>query len=333
MRRVAVLGAGSWGTAFAALLADAGNEVRLWARRPELAREIQAARVNVAYLPDLLLPTEVTVTSDAEQALAGADVVVLAVPSQRLREQLERWIDLIPPDAVLVSLSKGVELGTQLRMTQVIEQVTGVPAERIAVVSGPNLAREIAAKQPAASVVASSSAATAELVAEVCTTPYFRLYTDTDVAGCELGGATKNVVAVAVGIAEGLGFGDNTKATIITRGLAETVRLGVALGAQAPTFSGLAGVGDLIATCMSPLSRNHRVGVALGRGETLQSIVASTNQTAEGVASCESILALAAQVGVDMPICEAVVAVVHDGQQPALMADALMARERKPEKT
>ncbi|MDO5711029.1 MAG: NAD(P)H-dependent glycerol-3-phosphate dehydrogenase [Micrococcales bacterium] len=333
MRRVAVLGAGSWGTAFAAVLADAGNQVRLWARRPELAQEIATTRVNAAYLPDLRLPKEVAATSEAAQALAGADVVVLAVPAQRLREHLVEWAPFVRDAAVVVSLSKGVELGTQLRMTQVIERVTGARSERLAVISGPNLAREIAAKQPAASVVASTRVGTADLVAEVCTTPYFRLYTDTDVVGCELGGATKNVVAVAVGIAEGLGFGDNTKATIITRGLAETVRLGVALGADAHTFSGLAGVGDLIATCMSPLSRNHRVGVALGRGESLGSIVSAMNQTAEGVASCESILALAGSVGVDMPICEAVVAVVHDGQQPALIGDALMARERKPEKT
>ncbi len=333
MRHVAVLGAGSWGTAFSAVLADAGNEVRLWARRPEVAAAITETRVNAGYLPGLELPEEVSATSDPAQALAGADLVVLAIPSQRLREHLVQWAPLIPDEAVVISLMKGVELGTQQRMTQVIAQTAGIPDERLAVISGPNLAREIAARQPAASVVASTWIGTADLVAEVCTTPYFRLYTDTDVVGCELGGATKNVVAVAVGIAEGLGFGDNTKATIITRGLAETVRLGVALGAQAPTFSGLAGVGDLIATCMSPLSRNHRVGVGLGKGESLADIVSRTNQTAEGVTSCESILALAGSVGVEMPICEAVVAVVHDGQRPDLIGDALMARERKPEKT
>lgn len=332
MRRVAVFGTGSWGTAFAGVLADAGNEVRLWGRRPELVERINETRVNSDYLPDLVLPDEVEATSDPEHALEGADLVVLAVPSQRLRDNLASWSGLAASGAPIVSLMKGIELGTSLRMTQVIGEVTGVGPERLAVVSGPNLAREIAARQPAASVVASASQHTADLVAEACATPYFRPYTDTDVVGCELGGATKNVVAVAVGIAEGMGMGDNTKATIITRGLAETVRLGVALGAQPGTFSGLAGVGDLIATCMSPLSRNHRVGVGLGQGGSLADVVAATKQTAEGVTSCESILALAQRVGVEMPICEAVVAIVHDGHRPQLIADALMARERKREK-
>lgn len=332
MRRVAVFGTGSWGTAFAAVLADAGNEVRLWGRRAALVEAINTTRVNADYLPDLVLPQEIEATDDPAQALAGADLVVLAVPSQRLRENLTGWAGLIGPDVSIVSLMKGIELGTSLRMTEVVQQVTGADPARLAVVSGPNLAREIAAKQPAASVVASGSQHTADLVAETCATPYFRPYTDTDVVGCELGGATKNVVAVAVGIAEGMGLGDNTKATVITRGLAETVRLGVALGAQPDTFSGLAGVGDLIATCMSPLSRNHRVGVGLGRGESLADVVAATRQTAEGVTSCESILALAQRVGVEVPICESVVAIVHDGQRPRLIADALMARERKREK-
>ncbi|GAB98020.1 glycerol-3-phosphate dehydrogenase (NAD(P)+) [Kineosphaera limosa] len=333
MRRVAVFGTGSWGTAFSAVLADAGNDVRLWGRRPELIETINSTRINADYLPDLRLSPQIEATTDSAYALDGADLIVLAVPSQKLRENLAQWGDLAATGAPIVSLMKGIELGTQLRMTQVIGEVTGVPQELLAVLSGPNLAREIAAKHPAASVVAASSAATAELVAEACATPYFRPYTDLDVVGAELGGATKNVVAVAVGIAEGMGLGDNTKATIITRGLAETVRLGVALGAQPGTFSGLAGVGDLIATCMSPLSRNHRVGVGLGQGDSLEEVVARTRQTAEGVTSCESILALAHSVGVDVPICEGVVAIVHDGQRPALMADALMARERKPEKT
>lgn len=332
MRRVAVFGTGSWGTAFSAVLADAGNDVRLWGRRADLVAGINATRVNADYLPDLVLPEEIEATDDPAYALDGADLVVLAVPSQRLRDNLAVWAPLIPREAVVVSLMKGIELGTSLRMTQVIAQVADVETERLAVVSGPNLAREIAAKQPAASVVASPRQQTADLVAEMCATPYFRPYTDTDVVGCELGGATKNVVAVAVGVAEGMGLGDNTKATVITRGLAETVRLGAALGAQPDTFSGLAGVGDLIATCMSPLSRNHRVGVGLGRGGSLADVVAETKQTAEGVTSCESILALAQRVGVEVPICEAVVAIVHDGQRPQLIADALMARERKREK-
>ncbi len=332
MRRVAVFGTGSWGTAFSAVLADAGNEVRLWGRRRELAEAIQQTRVNADYLPDLVLPDQVEATADAAYALDGADMVVLAVPSQRLRDNLAAWPWPTGCRAPIVSLMKGVELGTSLRMSQVIADVTGATPDRLVVVSGPNLAREIAAQQPAASVVACADRHTAEFVAETCATPYFRTYTDTDVVGAELGGATKNVVAVAVGIAEGMGLGDNTKATIITRGLAETVRLGVALGAQPGTFSGLAGVGDLIATCMSPLSRNHRVGVGLGRGESLADVVAALKQTAEGVTSSESVLALGQAHGVDMPICEAVVAIVHHGYRPQLIADALMARERKPEK-
>ncbi|WP_226344557.1 NAD(P)H-dependent glycerol-3-phosphate dehydrogenase [Agilicoccus flavus] len=332
MPEIAVLGTGSWGTAFAAVLADAGAGVRLWGRRREVVEAIAATRVNAGYLPDLVLPDGVTATPDVADALAGADAVVLAVPSQQLRGALGQWTGLIEPDSVLVSLMKGIELGSRKRMSQVIAEVTGATPDRIAVVTGPNLAREIAERQPAAGVVASASSATAEWVAEACATPYFRPYIDTDVIGCELGGAVKNVVAVAVGMAEGLGFGDNTKATLITRGLAETVRLGVALGADPATFSGLAGVGDLIATCMSPLSRNHRIGVGLGQGLTLAEVVERTKQTAEGVTSCESILALAREHDVDAPLAEAVVAVCHDGMPPALIADALMTRERKPEK-
>ncbi len=228
---------------------------------------------------------------------------------------------------------KGVELGTTKRMSEVITEAGGVPPERVAVVSGPNLAREIAAHQPAASVVASVDPATAELVAEACATSYFRPYTNTDVIGTELGGAVKNVVALAVGMAEGMGMGDNTKATIITRGLAETARLGVALGADPATFAGLAGVGDLIATCMSPLSRNHTFGVNLGRGMSLQEVVAVTRQTAEGVKSCEAILELARDNGVDVPIVENVVAIVHDGASPSKVAEILMSRARKAETT
>lgn len=332
MRDIAVFGTGSWGTAFAALLADAGNNVRLWGRRAEVVDAINATHVNAAYLPDLVLPDTVVATTDPAEALAGADLMVLAVPSQSLRASLAAWAPLIEDRTIVVSLMKGIELGTTKRMTEVIGDVTGIGDERLVAVTGPNLAREIAAKQPAAGVVASVSPEAADLVAEACATPYYRPYTDTDIVGCELGGAVKNVVAVAVGVAEGLGFGDNTKATIITRGLAETVRLGVAMGADPATFSGLAGVGDLIATCMSPLSRNHRVGVGLGQGLTVAEVVERTGQTAEGVTSCESILALAQSRGVEMPIVEAVVAIVLDGHRPELIADALMARERKPEK-
>ncbi|WP_040158405.1 NAD(P)H-dependent glycerol-3-phosphate dehydrogenase [Mobilicoccus massiliensis] len=330
--RATVVGAGSWGTAFALVLAGAGLDVRLWARRPELARAIEETGRNPDYLPGIDLPENITATSDIPTALEGTDIVVLAMPAQKLRAGLAEWAPHLPENAILVSLAKGIEMHTGARMSEVILEATGFPADRLAVVSGPNLAREIAERQPAAAVVASIDPRTADTVAAACACPWFRPYTSTDVVGCEIAGATKNVIALAVGAAEGLGLGDNSKASVITRGLAETVRLGSALGADPATFSGLAGVGDLIATCMSPLSRNHRVGVGLGRGGTLADVVAEIGQTAEGVTSCESILALAGDAGVDVPIVESVVAMVADGQRPELIADALMSRQRKPEK-
>ncbi len=245
--------------------------------------------------------------------LAGAATVVLAVPSQSLRENLSGWAPLVGDDALLVSLMKGVELGTHLRMSEVISEVAGVPADRVAVVSGPNLAKEIAARQPTATVVACTDHDRAERLAHDCSTPYFRPYTQDDVVGVELGGAVKNVIALAVGMAEGLGMGDNTRASIITRGLAETARLAAALGADPTTISGLAGMGDLVATCASPLSRNRTFGHNLGQGMSVEEVVALTRQTAEGVKSCRSIVELAQSAGVDMPITQAVVAVVHEG--------------------
>ncbi len=333
MTRVAVFGTGSWGTAFAAVLADAGSQVRMWGRRAEIVDQINASHVNGEYLPDLKLPRRVSATTDPQEAVEGVDIVVLAVPSQTLRVNLEQWVDFLPPHSAVVSLMKGVELGTTKRMSQVIAEVAGVAPERIVVVSGPNLAREIAAKQPAATVVACVDEALAERVAHACAAPYFRPYTNTDVVGTELGGAVKNVIALAVGMAEGMGMGDNTKSTIITRGLAETVRLGLALGADPATFSGLAGVGDLIATCMSPLSRNHAFGVNLGRGMSVLEVVAMTKETAEGVKSCQSILELAQHHGIDVPIIENVAAVVHEGRAPDRVADLLMSRARKAETT
>jgi len=333
MTRVAVFGTGSWGTAFAAVLADTGCRVQMWGRRAELVDQINISHVNADYLPNLLLPDAISATTDPAEAVRGVDIVVLAVPSQMLRANLAPWVDFLPPHAAVVSLMKGVELGTTKRMSEVIAEVGHVSAERIVVVSGPNLAKEIAAKQPAATVVACVDESMAERVAMACAAPYFRPYTNTDVVGTELGGAVKNVIALAVGMAEGLGMGDNTKSTIITRGLAETLRLGVALGADPATFSGLAGVGDLIATCMSPLSRNHSFGVKLGRGMSVQEVVATTRQTAEGVKSCQAILELARHHGIDVPIIENVAAVVHEGRKPGDVADMLMSRARKAERT
>jgi glycerol-3-phosphate dehydrogenase (NAD(P)+) len=329
--RAAVFGAGSWGTTFAKVLADAGCEVTLHARRPELAKAITDDGENRDYLPGIRLPAGLRATADPAEALLDADVVVLAVPSQSLRENLSEWASLLPTDATLLSLMKGIELGTTKRMSEVICEVTGAGADRVAALSGPNLAREIAEEQPAATVIACSDTDRAELLQAACHTPYFRPYTNPDVVGCELGGAVKNVIALAAGIAEGLGFGDNTRASLITRGLAETARLGLALGAEMTTFAGLAGLGDLVATCSSPLSRNRTFGEKLGRGMTLEEVQQSTRQTAEGVKSCRSVLDLARAHDVYVPITEAVVQVCHEGQSPGAMVKAMMTREAKPE--
>lgn len=330
MTTAAVFGTGSWGTAFSAVLADSGTAVRMWGRRAEVVEQINAG-ANEDYLPGIRLPKGIIATTDPGEAAEGASIVVLAVPSQTLRGNLEGWARLLPEDAAIVSLMKGVELGTTKRMSEVIAEVGGIDPQRIVAISGPNLAREIALRQPAASVVACVDEQVAQRVADACAAPYFRPYTNTDVIGTELGGAVKNVVALAVGMAEGMGMGDNSKASIITRGLAETTRLGVALGGDPATFAGLAGVGDLIATCMSPLSRNRTFGVNLGRGMTVDEVIAVTKQTAEGVKSCESILQLAQDHGIDVPIIEQVNAVVHEGRTPQQVVESLLSRARKAE--
>jgi glycerol-3-phosphate dehydrogenase (NAD(P)+) len=326
---IAVFGAGSWGTAFASILADGGNDVRVWGRRPELVEQLNRG-VNDDYLPGVQLPGGISASTDPAEVTEGAEIVILSVPSQSLRTNLTEWAPLLG-DKIVVSLMKGIELGTTKRMSEVIHEVAGVPADRIGVVSGPNLAREIVQRQPAATVVACPDVSAADRVAAACSTSYFRPYTSQDVVGAELGGAVKNVIALAVGMAAGLGFGDNTKATLITRGLAETTRLAMALGADPRTMAGLAGVGDLIATCMSPLSRNHSFGVKLGEGLSVAEVTEQTKQTAEGVKSCASILDLARAHGVDVPITEMVNRVVHEGFAPADMVDVLLARARKHE--
>ncbi|MEW1720909.1 NAD(P)H-dependent glycerol-3-phosphate dehydrogenase [Streptomyces sp. NPDC093109] len=332
MTRVAVFGAGSWGTAFAMILADAGCEVTVWGRRQDVVDTINTTRTNPDYLPGLELPAGVRATTDPAEAARDAEFTVLTVPSQTLRANLAAWVPVLTPDTVLVSLMKGVELGTAKRMSEVIEEVAKAPAERVAVVTGPNLAGEIAGRMPAAAVVACRDETVAQRLQTACHTPYFRPYTNTDVVGCELGGAVKNVIGLAVGIADGMGLGDNSKATLMTRGLAETTRLGLAMGADPHTFSGLAGMGDLIATCSSPLSRNHTFGTNLGRGMTLQETIAVSTQTAEGVKSCESVLDLARRHEVDMPITETVVDIVHNGKPPVVALKELMSRSAKPER-
>lgn len=331
MTRAAVFGTGNWGTAFSLVLADAGTEAVLCGRRAEVVGQIEREHQNPEYLPGIALPAAVRATTDPAAALDGADFLVLTIPAQSLRESLTRWAPLIPPQTVLVSLMKGIELGTCMRMTQVIAEVTGAAPDRVAVVTGPNLAQEIAERHPAASVVACADQSVAERLQKACHSPYFRPYTNTDVIGCELGGAVKNVIGLAAGIADGMGLGDNTKASLITRGLAETARLGVALGADPYTFAGLAGLGDLVATCASPLSRNHRFGNLLGRGRTVTEAQHEVRQTTEGVKSCASVLELARRHGVEMPLVETVVAVVHEGRSPREMLAALMARSAKSE--
>jgi glycerol-3-phosphate dehydrogenase (NAD(P)+) len=333
VQRVAVLGAGSWGTAFAKVIADSGPEVVLWARRDSVAQSINGLGVNEDYLPGTKLPSNLSATTEVDKALDGAQAVVLAVPSQTLRANLVGWRDSLPEGATLVSLAKGVELGTLKRMSEVIREVAGVPEDQVAVVSGPNLAKEIAAEQPTATVIACTDHDRAVALQQACSNGYFRPYTITDVVGCELGGACKNVIALACGMAAGLGFGDNTMASIITRGLAETARLGAALGADPLTFAGLAGLGDLVATCVSPLSRNRTFGHRLGLGESMaQAQEAAHGQVAEGVKSCSSIRELAHRHGVDMPLTEGVHMVCHDGMDPRALGAALIGREPKAER-
>jgi glycerol-3-phosphate dehydrogenase (NAD(P)+) len=331
MSKVAVFGAGSWGTAFSIVLSDAGNDVTIWGRREDVCTTINEKRENTDYLPGIELDRRISATHDPEEALAGAETVVLAVPSQTLRQNLTEWAPYIPASAVLVSLMKGVELGSLKRMSEVIAEVTDAAPERIAVISGPNLAKPIAMREPAASVVACVDEEVAQRIQGLSHTRSFRPYTSVDVLGCELGGAYKNVVGLSVGMAVGLGFGDNTTASVITRGLAETARLAMALGANPMTLMGLAGLGDLVATCSSSLSRNRTFGEKLGQGMTTDEIIASTRQVAEGVKSCHSLLELAHSNGVDAPIAEHVDAVVAGRMTAQQMMDAFISRDTKAE--
>ncbi|WP_213571643.1 NAD(P)H-dependent glycerol-3-phosphate dehydrogenase [Rhodococcus sp. USK13] len=332
MSKAAVLGAGSWGTAFAKVLADAGTDVTMWARRAEVAESIAGRHENVDYLPGVTLPSTLTATDDAAAALDGADFVVLAVPSQSLRSNLAEWSPMIGEDATLLSLAKGIETGTLMRMSQVIVQVTGADPGRVAVLSGPNLAREIAIEQPAATVIACTDSTRALALQKASATGYFRPYTNSDVIGCEIGGACKNVIALACGMAAGSGLGDNTIASIITRGLAEIIRLGVALGAKPTTLAGLAGVGDLVATCSSPLSRNRSFGERLGQGGSMETAQEATHgQVAEGVKSCSSVRALASSYDVEMPLTDAVHRVCHEGLVVQDAIGQLLGRRTKSE--
>jgi glycerol-3-phosphate dehydrogenase (NAD(P)+) len=321
IRRVAVLGAGSWGTTFAKVLADGGSDVALWARRSELAREISQSKRNSDYLPGINLPRNLWSSSLLTDVLDGAEIVFVSVPSQSLRENLR----------IVVSLMKGVEKGTGLRMSEVIEQELDIDVDRIAVTSGPNLALEIAKEQPTAAVVSSSNLETATSVAIAATNPYFRSFVNTDVIGTEFGGVLKNLIAVAIGIVDGVGYGENTKASIITRGLVEMTDFAVAYGAKPETLAGLAGLGDLIATCESPLSRNNTAGRLLGQGYTFTDVVKQMNQTAEGLSSVAPILELAALKGVEMPIVSQVAKVLAGTMNPRDIAPHLTTDRADPQ--
>ncbi len=321
--RVAVLGAGSWGTTFAKILADGGAEVVLWARRPELAREISESKRNSDYLPRINLPRSLQASSDLAAVLDGSEQVYISVPSQNLRENLADVAEFLPRDAIVVSLMKGVEKGTRFRMSEVLYQELELPPERVAVASGPNLALEIAREQPTAAVIASESLETATAVATVATNSYFRSFVNTDVIGTEFGGVLKNLIAVAIGIVDGVGYGENTKASIITRGLAEMIDFSVAYGGRAETLSGLAGLGDLIATCESPLSRNNTAGRLLGQGYSFSEVIKQMNQTAEGLTSVAPVLELALARGVEMPIVSQVAEVLAGTLNPRDIAPHL----------
>jgi glycerol-3-phosphate dehydrogenase (NAD(P)+) len=326
--RVAVIGAGSWGTTVAAL-ASANTPTMLWARRAELVEQINTNRVNPDYLPAFTLPEQLRATSDMDETVSDADVVVMAVPSHGFRDIAREVAQYLRPWVPIVSLTKGIERETLMRMTEVAADE--MPGRPVGVMTGPNLAKEIMAGQPAASVVAIPDTTIALELQRILTRPSLRIYTNPDVIGCEVAGVVKNVIAIAAGMAEGMEFGDNTRATLITRGLAEMSRLGVAMGGDPLTFAGLAGMGDLIATCSSKQSRNNSVGLALGRGQTIEEILASMNMVAEGVKSSPSVLDLAARYGVEMPITEQVVAVCHHGHNAREALASLMSRSNKSE--
>ncbi|MEN9517020.1 MAG: hypothetical protein RLZZ159_886 [Actinomycetota bacterium] len=314
--KISLLGTGQWGTALAQVLCDAGNEVLLWGRNQEVVTEINNQHRNSRSLPNVELPKTLRATNQITEAFKDTEMIVLAVPAQSLRENLQQWRGLFSRDIPIVSTLKGIEVATQLRMTEVIQQVLEIPDEKLAILTGPNLAREVVLRQPAGAVAASTSQELADLTANTFNASYFRVYTSNDVVGCELAGAAKNVIALAVGMAIGMGFGENTQSLVITRGLNEVTRLGMARGAMPLTFVGLAGVGDLLATCGSPLSRNRSFGEVLGRTGSMQRAQAEVSSTVEGVSTAKAVVDLAHLVGVEAPIMEAVQEVVSNNITP-----------------
>ena len=329
-RRVAVIGSGSWGTTFAKVLCDAGCDVTLWARRPEVAREIQVAKRNSQYLPGINLPKGLKASDDLAAVLSGARLVFLAVPSQTLRQNLLDLEPYLDRRSVLVSLVKGVEKTTTMRMSEVIADTLDVDPARVGVVSGPNIALEIAKEQPTGAVASCADLNVAQEIATACSAPYFRSYVNTDVIGTELGGVLKNLIALAIGIVDGVGYGENTKAAIITRGLAEMTEFAVASGADPATLSGLAGLGDLIATCQSPLSRNNTAGRLIGQGYTQEETREQMQQVAEGITSVPPVLKLARERGIVMPIVEQVQMVLSGTMAPRHLGPHLATEDDVP---
>jgi len=332
MTKVACIGAGSFGTTMAGLAAQNANDVVLWCRRPELAEQINQMRSNESYLPGIRLPEGLRATSDIQEAMAGAEVCVMAVPSHGWREVLQAITSELSEVEAVVSLTKGLEVDTNLRMSEVLfEECPDFPTERYVMLSGPNIAREIARRMPAATAIGCVDEQRGELVQNVFHQPYFRVYTNNDVVGCELGGAIKNIIAIAAGIADTMGFGDNAMAALMTRGLAELTRLGTRLGGQSLTFAGLAGMGDLIVTCTSKYSRNRRVGKELGKGRHIDDIIAEMNMVAEGVKTSRPILELGRKVDAWMPITEGVVSMIYEGNAPDQMVADILSRPPMPE--
>ena len=326
--RVAVIGAGSWGTTVASVVAPNASTV-LWARNAELVAAMSSTRRNDRYLPDAPLPDDLEFTASLKEAVSSADVVVMGVPSHGFRDVVSEAAQFVRPWVPVVSLSKGLERSSLKRMSEVVADE--MPGHPVAVLTGPNLAKEIMAGQPAAAVVAIDDTTIAQELQKVFSRPALRVYTNPDVVGSEIAGVAKNVIAIASGMAAGMGFGDNTRASIITRGLAEMTRLGMAMGGEGLTFAGLAGMGDLIATCSSTQSRNNQVGLRLGRGETIEAIMESMTMVAEGVKSSPSVLDLARRHDVEMPITEQVVAVCHQGRSAVDAMSLLMKRRRRSE--
>jgi glycerol-3-phosphate dehydrogenase (NAD(P)+) len=329
-RTVAILGDGGWGTALGLHLLRQGHRVRVWGPFPDYVRQVRERGENVFYLPGVPLPPELAWVADRAEAVAGADVVVLAVPSKFFRDTVGRFAGLIPPGCAVVSVAKGLDPQTRRRMTETAESALGLKS--VAALSGPSFAEEVARGVPTAVVVACADPGRAEKLQAAFNGPRFRVYTSDDVIGVELGGALKNVIAIAVGVCDGIGFGENTRAAVITRGLAEITRLGVALGAHAATFAGLSGIGDLVVTCTSRRSRNHTVGVRLGRGERLAAIVADMKQVAEGITNAAAARAVAQERQVAVPITEQICAVLHEGRDPHAAVEALLTREPRPER-